>query len=77
MKKSDFLRAFEEALELDPNSIAGSELLTDVEWWDSMAALVFISIADEKLNATVTGAQLQQCRSIADLLGLLGDKLSA
>jgi hypothetical protein len=42
-----------------------------------MAALVFISLADEKTGVMVTGAQLQQCRGVPDLLGLLGDKLAA
>ena len=77
MTKSDFLRLYEESLELDPNTISGTEQLTDVDWWDSMAALIFISLADEKLGAGVTGVQLQQCRSVPDLLTLLGDKLAA
>jgi acyl carrier protein len=77
MKKSDFLRAFEEALELDAGTISGKETFQEVEWWDSMAALVFISLADEKTGVMVTGAQLQQCRGVPDLLGLLGDKLAA
>jgi acyl carrier protein len=77
MKKSDFLRAFEEALELDAGTISGTETFQEVEWWDSMAALVFISLADEKAGVMVTGAQLQQCRGVPDLLGLLGDKLAA
>lgn len=77
MKKSDFLRAFEEALELDAGTINGTESFAEVEWWDSMASLVFISVADEKLNVMVTGAQLQQCRGVPDLLALLGDKISA
>ncbi len=77
MKKSDFLRALEESLEIDSGAIAGTELLKDVEWWDSMAALVFISVADEKLSVMITGAQLQNCNSVPDLLALLGNKLSA
>lgn len=77
MTKTDFLRAFEESLELDAGTIAGTESFTEVEWWDSMAALVFISLADEKLNVLVTGAQLQQCRSVPDLLALVGNKLDA
>ena len=77
MKKSDFLRAFEESLEIDSGAISGTELLKDAEWWDSMAALVFISLADEKCDVMVTGAQLQQCHSVPDLLALLGGKISA
>ena len=77
MKKSEFLRAFEELLEIDAHSIDGTELLKDVAWWDSLAALVFIGLADEKLEVTVTGTQLQQCNSVPELLAVLGDKLTA
>jgi len=72
----EFLRAYEEALELDPNTISGTEPLTELGWWDSMAALVFMSVADEKLNVTVSAADLAKCTSLPDLLALLGDKLS-
>ena len=76
MTTSDFLRALEMTLEIEPGSIAGNESLSDVGWWDSMATLVFIAIADEKLQTTISGEELAKCTSIPDLLGLLGDKLT-
>ena len=76
MKQSDFLRALEVSLEIEPGSISGTESFNELEWWDSMAAIVFIAVADEKLNVMVTGAQLQQCRSVPDLLALLGPAIT-
>ncbi len=76
MKDTDFLRALETALEIDAHSIAGDEPLDGVGWWDSMAALVFMSLADQELHVTVSGTQLQQCKTVPDLLQLLGDKLT-
>jgi acyl carrier protein len=76
LPKREFLRLFEKALELDPNSISGEETLSAVGWWDSMASLVFMSVADENFNLTITGADLEKCDSVPDLLALLGDKIS-
>jgi len=77
MTTYDFLRALEITLEIDPGSIAGNESLDDVGWWDSMAALTFMAVADEQLQVTISGEQLAKCKSVPDLLGLLGDKLTA
>jgi acyl carrier protein len=73
---SDFLRALERAVELEPGSIQGTEALTDLEWWDSLAALTFMAVADQELQVIVSGDQLVNCRSVPDLLGLLGDRIS-
>jgi len=59
-----------------PDTISGKESLKEVGWWDSMAALVFMSVADEKLGVTVSASDLGKCASIPDLLALLGDKIS-
>ena len=77
MTKSEFLRALEEALEVPAGSISGSETLAELGCWDSMAALTFLSLADQKLEVTITGSQLQNCKTVSDLLGLLGDKLGS
>jgi acyl carrier protein len=76
MTISIFLRAYEEALEIDPGTITGNETLREAGWWDSMAALVFMSLADEKLGVSITGGDLEKCSSVPDLLSLLGDKIS-
>jgi acyl carrier protein len=75
MTTTEFLRAYEEALELDLGTIKGEEPLQEAGWWDSMAALVFMSVADEKLGVIVTGGDLEKCTSVPGLLSLLGDKI--
>jgi acyl carrier protein len=72
----EFLRIYEEALELEPGTISGTEALTELGWWDSMAALVFMSLADEKLGVVISGADLGKCASVPDLLALFGDKIA-
>jgi acyl carrier protein len=77
MTTAEFLRALETTLELEPETITGKELLADVEWWDSMATLSFMAVADQELRVIVTGDQLANCKSVSDLLSLLGDKVSS
>jgi acyl carrier protein len=76
MTKSDFLRELEKALDVPSGSIAGNEKLKELSCWDSMAALTFLSLADQQLQVTITASQLRACQSVPDLLGLLGDKLT-
>jgi len=76
MTASEFLRTLEQALEIDPGKIAGHESLNEIEWWDSMAALTFMAVADQELHLKVSGAQLQQCKTVSDLLALFGDRIT-
>jgi acyl carrier protein len=73
---TEFLRTLEQALEIDPGKITGQEALADTEWWDSMAALTFMAVADQELHVTISGAQLQQCKTVPQLLALLDGKLT-
>ena len=75
MTASEFLRTLEQALEIDPGRIAGHESLNEIEWWDSMAALTFMAVADQELHVEVS-AQLQQCKTVTDLLALFGDRIT-
>jgi acyl carrier protein len=76
MTTSDFLRALESTLELESGSIAGNETLSQLEWWDSLAALTFMAVADQELQVSISGGQLASCKTVRDLLSLLGDKVT-
>ena len=76
MTKTEFLRELEEALEIPPGALTPSTALADAEGWDSMAALIFQSLADERFSVSPSGDQLAACTTINDLLDLLGDKLA-
>jgi acyl carrier protein len=77
MTRDEFLRILEEGFELEPHTLAPSQQLADLSSWDSMSALVFMALADEKAGVSVTGNQLVSCETVGDLLDLLGDKLTA
>lgn len=76
MKASEFLREIEKALEVGEGSFPEDGKLGNLEFWDSMAALTFITLADEKLGLNVSGDRIRACRTVGDLLSLLGDKIT-
>jgi len=75
MKTHEYITALEDALEVKEGTIKPDLLLTELTCWDSMAALTFMALADQKLQVSVSGSQLQDCRTVRDLIGLLGDKI--
>ena len=77
MTREDFLRNLERELELPERSLNESQALTEVDGWDSMAAVLFIALADEKMGVMISGHQVAKSRTLADLLSLLGDTVSA
>ena len=76
MKAQEFLTALEEALEVPPGTIKPTDALKDLGCWDSMAALIFMALADQKLQVSVSGAEMQSCQTVPDLLSLLGSKIT-
>ncbi len=76
MTKAEFLLELDAALELEPGTLAPGMDLSDTEAWDSMAALIFMSLADEKLQISLSGDQLAACRTVSDLLDLVGNGLT-
>ena len=77
MTKREFLHALEGELELPAGSLNESQALSELESWDSMAAVQFIALADEKIGVTISGHQISSVKTIHQLLDLLGDRLAA
>jgi acyl carrier protein len=65
------MEAIANILEVDEDSISPEDLLENLESWDSLAALSFIAIADSDFDKAVTGKQLEESKSIADLVAIL------
>ncbi len=76
MTKQEFYRELELLMEVDPDTIQGNETLDEIEGWDSLAVISFIAMADEKLQQSVSAAKLSECKTVPDLLNLLGDKIN-
>ncbi len=76
MTREEFVRNLEREMELPVGSLNETQALTDVEGWDSMAAVLFIALADEKIGVTISGNQVAKAKTLADLLSLLGDTVT-
>jgi acyl carrier protein len=77
MTRDEFLRNLEQELNLQEGNLSESQELTQIDGWDSMAAVLFIALADEKMGVTISGSQVARSRTLADLLSLLGDTVGA
>ena len=77
MTKQQFLALFEEILEAAPGTLKGDEPLPGMEGWDSLAVVSLIAMVDEQAGLTLSPKEIAKAATVADLIGLLGDKLEA
>lgn len=75
MTKIEFLQQLDELLEKDPGTLQGPEVLEDVGW-DSLGVISFIALVDEQFEYTVPPKELMKCKTVDDLLALVGDRLT-
>lgn len=68
MDLKEKLALIEEVLDVEAGILTPETLLTDVEEWDSIAALSLIVMLDEKFEKTVSGAQIKGLASVSDIL---------
>ena len=71
MNLQEKLALIEEVLDVEAGSLTQETMLSDVEEWDSIAALSLIVMLDEKFEKTVSGAQIKAMASISDILAYM------
>jgi acyl carrier protein len=76
MTREQFVRELETSLEIPVGTLVPTRTLEDPSYWDSMSALTFMALADERLQVTLTGDQVLKCKTVDDLIALVGDKLA-
>ena len=75
MKKSAFLLLLDDLIEIAPGTLKGPESLSDVDGWDSVAVMGFIALVDEQFEITLSPKRLAECKTVDDLVGLIGDRV--
>ena len=75
MTLDEFVSAFATEFDETPEDQfnADTEYKT-LEEWGSLTALSIISMIDEQMDKTVTGADLRACKTIEDLFNLVNSK---
>jgi acyl carrier protein len=76
MERHEFLLSLDEVVELEPGTLKGDEKLEDLDGWNSLAVISFIALADEKCGISLQPSKIANCKTIADLIALLGDKIT-
>lgn len=75
MKREEFLNLFTSLLEMEKGALKGDERLKDIEQWDSLGLISFIAMLDEHFHRSLPAQKIQECRTVNDLMGLVGDQI--
>ena len=75
MTTTEFLRLLEEDLEVKEGELEGNPQLNSLSCWDSVATMTFMALVNDTFQTKVSAEQITNCKTLNDLLGLLGDKL--
>lgn len=60
-----------ECMELNADELKLEELLDSYDEWDSVTALSFIAMVDEKFKRTLTGQQVKAIKTVAEAIALM------
>lgn len=66
--RKEFLIQLDGLLELPAGTLTGDEKLEDLERWDSLAMVSFMTLVDEHYKVKLTPRQVADCTTVNDLL---------
>lgn len=72
MKKEEFLRLLQEALEFQGIELRESTMLKGIEGYDSMSVMTVIAFVDEHFSKRLTAKQLAEITTEGTLMELVG-----
>lgn len=58
----------------DASEIKAETVFRDLEEWSSMTALGIIGMLDTDFGVTITGADLQSCKTVQDIFNLAASR---
>lgn len=61
----------EEAMGLDEGTLSAGDALEDYPEWDSIAILSFVALMDEKFHKTISGEEVGEFKTVADVLKVM------
>ena len=71
MTKQEFLLMLDELLEENPGTLTGSEVLRDLEAWESLTVIEFLAIVDENFGVVLNPKDIAACETVQDLMNLV------
>jgi acyl carrier protein len=67
MSQQEFIRAFEEILEMETGTLTETAKLEELEHWDSVAMVSLMSVVDEKSGVHLSPRRVASCVTVNDL----------
>ena len=71
MTEKEKLAKLEEIFELDEGTLKSSDVLDDLDCWDSMAALSLIVMMSDDFNKKITGNNIKEFNTVKDILDMM------
>lgn len=71
MNLQEKLALIEEAIDTEEGFLTPETALSDIEEWDSIAALSLIVMLDEHFEKTISGEQIKALKTVADILAYM------
>ncbi len=71
MKQEEKIALLEDMLELDNGSLKPEMELSSIDEYDSMAKLSLIVLMDEECGKKLTGEQIREFKTVADILAFM------
>ncbi len=75
MTKAQFVNMVADILDMSDDTLKGSEELSMLDGWDSLARLSFIAAVDKHLGTVVSTSDISSCITVDDLAALVQDRL--
>ena len=76
MTKAEFLRKIEFDIGAAEGTLEGSNVLQDLDGWDSLAVMSTLAMFDKQFGVKVPAEKVYQCRTVDDLAALAGDQVT-
>lgn len=71
MELKEKLEMIEDMLELDEGTLKLETKLSDIEEWDSVAALSLIVMLDDEFGKSISGKEIRQLKTINEIVELM------
>lgn len=71
MTRTEFYATLDDILELAPGTITGSEQLSSLPTWDSLAIVSYIATCNGLFGVVLKGDRVKETKTVEDLIGLV------
>jgi acyl carrier protein len=74
MTKAEFFRKIEFDIGVAEGTVQGSDVLQDLDGWDSLAVMSTLAMFDKQFGVKVPAETIYECRTVDDLAALAGEQ---